>query len=70
MPAVSVKGVSKKYRFYRSGRDRLKETLSFGRKRYGRDFWALRDINLDVEPGTTPQHNRWHSTAHERYGRG
>ena len=53
MPAVSVKGVSKKYRFYRSGRDRLKETLSFGRKRYGRDFWALRDINLDVEPGTT-----------------
>ena len=31
MPAVSVKGVSKKYRFYRSGRDRLKETLSFGR---------------------------------------
>jgi ABC-2 type transport system ATP-binding protein len=53
MPAVSVTGVSKKYRIYRSGRARLKETLSFGRKRYGRDFWALRDINLDVEPGTT-----------------
>ncbi len=51
MPAVSVKGVSKKYRIYRSERARLKETLSFGRKRYGRDFWALRDINLDVEPG-------------------
>ena len=53
MPAVSVKGVSKRYRIFRSGRDRLKETLSFGRKKYGRDFWALKDINLEVEPGTT-----------------
>ncbi|MDQ3910774.1 MAG: ABC transporter ATP-binding protein [Actinomycetota bacterium] len=31
----------------------MKETLSFGRKRYGKDFWALRDINLEVERGTT-----------------
>jgi ABC-2 type transport system ATP-binding protein len=53
MPAVSVKGVSKKYRIFPSGRDRLKEALSFGRKRYSHDFWALQDINLDVEPGTT-----------------
>jgi ABC-type polysaccharide/polyol phosphate transport system ATPase subunit len=53
MPAVSVKGVSKKYRIFPSGRDRLKEALSFGKKRYGHDFWALQDINLEVEPGTT-----------------
>jgi ABC-2 type transport system ATP-binding protein len=51
--AVSVKGVSKKYRIFPSGRDRLKEALSFGRKKYSRDFWALKDINLEVEPGTT-----------------
>jgi ABC-2 type transport system ATP-binding protein len=53
MPAVLVKGVSKKYRIFQSGRDRLKEALSFGRKRYGHDFWALQDIDLEVEPGTT-----------------
>jgi ABC-2 type transport system ATP-binding protein len=53
MPAVSVKGVSKKYRIFPSGRARLKEALSFGRKKYGHDFWALQDIDLEVEPGTT-----------------
>ncbi len=53
MPAVSVRGISKKYRIFPSGRDRLKEALSFGRKRYGHDFWALQDINLEVEAGTT-----------------
>src|ERR687893_761020 len=53
MHAVSVRGVSKKYRIYPSGRDHLKEALSFGKKRYGHDFWALQDINLEVEPGTT-----------------
>jgi len=51
--AVSVKGVSKKYRIFRNGRERLKEVLSFGRRKYGRDFWALKDVNLEVQPGTT-----------------
>ena len=53
MSAVSVKGVSKSFRMFSNGRDRLKEALSFGRKKYGRDFWALKDIDLEVEPGTT-----------------
>jgi ABC-2 type transport system ATP-binding protein len=53
MPAVSVRGVSKKYRIFPNGRARLQETLSFGRKKYGHDFWALQDIDLEVEPGTT-----------------
>lgn len=54
MPAaVSAKEVSKKYRIFSGGQDRLKEALTFGRKKYGRDFWALKDINLEVEPGTT-----------------
>ena len=51
MPAVSVRGLSKKYRIFPSPGDRLKETLSFGRKKYGSDFYALRDIDLTVEPG-------------------
>ena len=51
MPAVSVRGVSKKYRIFPSPGDRLKETLSFGRKKYGSDFYALQDVDLTVEPG-------------------
>src|SRR3712207_944650 len=53
MPAVSIKGVSKNFRTFPNGRARLKETLSFGKRKYGRDFWALKDINLEVEKGTT-----------------
>jgi ABC-2 type transport system ATP-binding protein len=53
MPAISVRGVSKRYRIFPTGGDRLKEALSFGRKKYGHDYWALQDINLEVEPGTT-----------------
>jgi len=52
MPAVSVRGVSKKYRMFPGAGARLKETLSFGRKKYGSDFYALQDIDLTVEPGT------------------
>ena len=53
MPAISVKGVSKRFRIFPSGRDRLREVLSLGRRKYGRDFWALDGIDLEVEPGTT-----------------
>jgi ABC-type polysaccharide/polyol phosphate transport system ATPase subunit len=53
MPSISVREVSKSYRIFPKERDRLKEALSFGRKNYGHDFWALRDVNLQVEPGTT-----------------
>jgi ABC-type polysaccharide/polyol phosphate transport system ATPase subunit len=52
-PAVLLKGVSKRYRQYGGGRDRLVEALSLGRVGRGRDFWALRDVDLAVEPGTT-----------------
>jgi ABC-type polysaccharide/polyol phosphate transport system ATPase subunit len=52
-PAVLLNGVSKRYRYYGSGRDRLVEAFSFGASTLGRDFWALRDVDLAVEPGTT-----------------
>lgn len=53
MPAVSLKGVSKQYRIYPSQRDRLVEAASFGKIKRGHDFWALKNINLEVERGTT-----------------
>ncbi|CAN5203978.1 ABC transporter ATP-binding protein [soil metagenome] len=54
MPSVvRLEGVSKSYRMYDRPIDRLKEAVSFGRIKRGRDFWALKDINLEVEPGAT-----------------
>lgn len=52
IPAVSLEGVSKRYRIFPSQKDHLKEMLSFGRRKTGHEFWALRDINLEIEPGT------------------
>ncbi|HSL00818.1 MAG TPA: ABC transporter ATP-binding protein [Rubrobacteraceae bacterium] len=51
--AISLKGIGKKYRIYSSQSLRLKEILSFGRKERRRDFWALSDVDLEVEPGAT-----------------
>ncbi len=53
MIALRVEGVSKQYRLYDSPNDRLKEMLTRGRWRRHREFWALKDINLEIEPGTT-----------------
>lgn len=49
---IRVRGISKRYHIYDRPQDRLKEMLftRFG-KRYGRDFWALRDISFDVNKG-------------------
>lgn len=51
--AISVRNLSKKYRLYDSPKHRLKEALNPFRKKYHRDFWALRDINLEISKGTT-----------------
>lgn len=52
-PAIQVRGLSKKYRLFASPAERLKEALHPFRKRYHREFWALRDIDLTVAPGQT-----------------
>lgn len=51
--ALSLKNVSKKYPIYDSPFQRLKEAVRGGRKRYHREFWALRDINLEIPRGVT-----------------
>lgn len=52
-PALRVEGVSKQYRIYHRPVDRLKESLTRGRWKTHREFWALHDISFEVEPGTT-----------------
>ncbi|MGH9945316.1 MAG: ABC transporter ATP-binding protein [Pyrinomonadaceae bacterium] len=51
--ALRVEGVSKQYRIYDRPGDRLKESLTRGRWKLHREFWALRDVTFELEPGTT-----------------
>lgn len=62
-PAISIQGVSKLYYVYDRPSDRLKQMIlpRIGRavpgagrwknSRYGTEFWALRDVDLDVKRG-------------------
>jgi lipopolysaccharide transport system ATP-binding protein len=51
--ALRVEKVSKQYRIYERPGDRLKESLTRGRLRRHKEFWALRDVDFQIEPGTT-----------------
>ena len=54
MPAaLRVEAVSKQYRIYNRPADRLKETITRGRWKAHREFWALKDVSFEVEAGTT-----------------
>lgn len=48
---VEVKNLIKVYQLYNRPIDRLKEGISFTKKNYHRDFYALNDITFDVEKG-------------------
>lgn len=52
-PAISVRNVSKKFKLFGSPKERFLETLHPFRKQYHREFWALRDVSLEVHPGET-----------------
>src|SRR3954451_22117777 len=51
--AVRVDRVSKQYRIYNRPADRLKESLTRGRWKTHREFWALHDVSFEIEAGTT-----------------
>jgi ABC-type polysaccharide/polyol phosphate transport system ATPase subunit len=50
-PVIAVRNVSKKFRLFASPKERLLEALHPFRKQYHHEFWALRDISLEVERG-------------------
>jgi ABC-type polysaccharide/polyol phosphate transport system ATPase subunit len=50
---LRVENVSKQYRTYARPADRLKESLTRGRLRRHKEFWALRDVNFELAKGTT-----------------
>lgn len=51
--AVKIQNLSKMYRLYRRPMDKVLDAfgLNFWRKNYYQEFWALRDINLEVKRG-------------------
>jgi ABC-type polysaccharide/polyol phosphate transport system ATPase subunit len=51
--ALRVEKVSKQYRIYERPGDRLKESLTRGLLRRHKEFWALRDVDFEIESGTT-----------------
>lgn len=51
--AISVQNVSKKYKLYASPKSRLQEALHPFKKKYHKEFWALKDVSFDVRKGGT-----------------
>lgn len=51
--AVSLRNISKKYKLFNSPKERLFEALHPFNKKYHREFWALKDISLDIRKGQT-----------------
>lgn len=53
MIAVELSGISKHYSIYDRPVDRLKEIIWRNKRCFHKEFWALKDINLAFEFGTT-----------------
>lgn len=49
--AILAEGVGKCYHIYPRPADRLKQTLWRGRRRFYQEFWALRDVDMQVRRG-------------------
>ena len=50
-PAIHAENLSKCYQIYERPADRLKQMLLRGRRRYYREFWALRHVSFSIRPG-------------------
>lgn len=52
-PVIVVSGVGKCYQIYSRPIDRLLQGLFGGKKKYYREFWALRNVDFSLERGQT-----------------
>lgn len=50
---ISLRQVSKKYPIYRRPAHKLLELISLRRKQFHREFWALKEVDLEVQSGTS-----------------
>jgi ABC-type polysaccharide/polyol phosphate transport system ATPase subunit len=51
MPIIEAHKVSKCFRMYKRPSDHLRELLTFGKRHYHKAFWAVRDVDVQVERG-------------------
>ncbi len=51
--AIRLRGLSKKYPVYSRPADKFLELVSFSRRPRHQEFWALRDLDLEVARGST-----------------
>ena len=51
--AIKVSQINKCYQIYEKASDRLKQALFHNRRKYFREFWALRDISFELRRGQT-----------------
>jgi len=49
--AISIKNLSKSYKMYPSPAEMIKELLHPFKKRYHRDFWALKNVSFELKKG-------------------
>lgn len=50
--AISLHGISKKYHIYENPKDRLLSMLPWNKNKiFGHEFWALKDIDLEITKG-------------------
>jgi ABC-type polysaccharide/polyol phosphate transport system ATPase subunit len=52
-PIIFLRGLSKKYPIYDRTGHKLLELLTLRKRRFHREFWALKNIDLEVSPGIT-----------------
>jgi len=52
-PVIRVEDVSKRFRLYHERNQSLKIWIMRGRRAEFEEFWALRDVSLEVERGST-----------------
>ncbi len=52
-PAISVEGVSKRFRLYHDRPTTLKQSITRLNRPQHEEFWALRDVSIDIPRGST-----------------
>ena len=50
---IAIEHVTKLYKLYQKPSDRLKEVFSISKKKYGKDFYALNDVDFSIRKGET-----------------
>lgn len=50
---IEFQGVSKSYAIYDAPSDRLRELVTFNRRQFHKQFWALREVTFSVKRGET-----------------